>query len=422
MLMAIQIPIVEFNPTKFASEIWDHPARFKQICWHRRARKTTLALNKLIKEACATENCVYGYIGPTYKQAKSIIWRDPRMLKRWLPREVLKKDPNESELYCEFITGSILQVLGADDPDSLRGKNFKGVVLDEWALMKPMVWEEILRPILTENKGWAWFLFTPKGKNHAFKYWNQCKQWGIDWQTFFLSVQNSGLIEQHELDMARNEMPEMLYKQEFECEFLEGEGSVFRGINKCISGELTGPASGGRYIMGVDLAKTEDYTVIIVFDQFSKRVVAFERFNQISWSLQKLKIMAIAKKYNDALCVIDSTGVGDPIVEDLQTNGLSVERFQFTTKSKKELIERLILAIEQRLILFPKINELIEELESFSYEITPNGFKYTAPDGYHDDCVIALGLAVHGLQGFLYSNTEQGQETNNFETIESSYR
>ena len=74
------------------------------------------------------------------------------------------------------------------------------------------------------------------------------------------------------------------------------------------------------------------------------------------------------------------------------------------------------------MILFPKINELIEELESFSYEITPNGFKYTAPDGYHDDCVIALGLAVHGLQGFLYSNTEQGQETNNFETIESSYR
>jgi hypothetical protein len=331
------------------------------------------------------------------------------MLKTYLPRQVLKKDPNESELYCEFFNGSILQVLGADEPDSLRGKAFKGVVLDEWAMMKPMVWEEILRPIVTENKGWVWFLFTPKGRNHAFRLWNNANDWsktGTDWANFFLPVTSSGLIDQVELERAKIEMPEILFKQEFMCEFIEGEGSVFRNIKKCVAGKLSDPVNGARYVIGVDLAKVNDFTVLVCIDQISKRVVAYDRFNEISWRVQKERIAKMAKDYNDALVIMDSTGLGDPILEDLQNAGIAIEGFKFTETSKRSLIERLILAIEQRYILFPDIPEMIAELESFGYELTKTGFRYTAPDGVHDDIVIALGLAVHGVQGNLYSSAE----------------
>lgn len=345
------------------------------------------------------------------------------MLKQYLPREILKKDPNESELYCEFFNNSVLQILGADDPDSLRGKAFKGVVLDEWAMMKPMVYEEIIRPIVTENGGWVWFLFTPKGRNHAFKYWNNAKDWGKDgeWANFFLDVNKSQLIDAEELEKARKQMPEMLYKQEFLCEFLEGEGSVFRNIKKCLAGQLQDPHPGARYVIGCDIAKVEDFTVMVCIDQISKRIVAFDRFNDISWRVQKERISAMAKKYNDALVILDATGIGDPILEDLQNNNLNVEGFKFTSTSKREIVERLVMAIEQRFILFPAtLTDLIFELESFSYEVNGDTFKYGAPDGIHDDCVMAMALAVHGLQGFLYSG---GQQTDyNFDNLVGSGR
>jgi len=171
-------------------------------------------------------------------------------------------------------------------------------------------------------------------------------------------------------------------------------------------GQLAEPQPGHRYVMGVDLARTEDFTVLICVDQGTNQVVAFDRFNEISWTLQKEKIAVMARKYNNAAVVVDASGVGDPIFEDLSRLGLNVEGFKFNSTSKTELVERLILAIEQRIVYFPNIPELVEELEAFTYELTPTGkFKYTAPDGQHDDCVIALGLALYGLHGNLYKTS-----------------
>jgi hypothetical protein len=404
----INVPMDTFQPNEWAKQVWNHPARFKQICWHRRARKTTLAINKLIKEACLTEKRTYAYIGPTYAQAKGIVWRDPMMLKRYLPRELLNKDPNETELYCEFNSGSVLQIRGADDPDSLRGVGYAGVIFDEWAMMKPAIWEEIIYPVLAANGGWAWFLFTPKGRNHAYHYWNNARQWK-DWQNFFLDVNSSGIVSPEELERAKSEMPEDLYKQEFLCNFLEGAGSVFKGINMCITGSLEDVKPGHRYVIGFDVAKTVDFNVLICVDQGTNQVVAFDRFNQTSWAYQKERAAIMARKYNDALIIIDSTGVGDPILEDLQRMNLKVEGFKFNQNSKEELVERLMLAISQRMIYFPIVRELLDELESYTYEILPSGrFRYNAPAGQHDDCVMALGLALFGLHGNLYKRSSVG--------------
>ena len=392
--------------------------RFKIVVWHRRARKTTMALNMLIEACCSTRNCTYGYIAPTFTQAKSIAVVDPMMLKYYLPAEVCKKPFNESDLRQEFITNSVLEIKGADKVDSLRGVGWNGVVLEEWATMRHgrQIWEEILEPILRENKGFAIFIFTPKGRNFASQYYERAKtDKSGDWGAFLLKASQSNLIAQEELDKAKESMPQRLYNQEFECDFLEDASSVFHDVERCVSGVLTPPTVGRKYVMGVDLGRTNDFTVLTVMDIGSNNVVAFQRFTQTGWDFQKEKIVLLAKQYNNARIVIDATGFSAgsvvaedlkkmPIVEDLKIVSLSVVPFNFTHNSKKALVEKLIVSIEQGLISFPNIPELVDELRAFTYEVTQTGnVKYTSPEGLHDDCVMSLGLAVYGLGSFIYA-------------------
>jgi hypothetical protein len=140
-------------------------------------------------------------------------------------------------------------------------------------------------------------------------------------------------------------------------------------------------------------------------DATTRELVYFERFQDVSWPVQKLKIQEIAGKYNNALTILDSTGVGDPIADDLRHANISLyyeddrPGYKFTSDSKKRLIENLAIAIEQRLITFPLIEVLIEELRNYEYNLTARGrIEYGAPDGKHDDCVTALALACWAIR------------------------
>lgn len=409
----IKVPVQKFldGLTQWQKQILKdfdkQSARFFLINWHRRARKTTLAINILIRECVANPKSRYGYITSTYRAAKNIVWRDPNMLKSYLPTELVKKF-NDTELFVEFKNGSILSLHGSDDPDSLRGVDFSGVVIDEWPLVKKEVWEEIIRPIISQDiKRWAIFIFTPKGKNHAYHYWIKTKE-NTEWKTYILRASESGILLDSELAKMKIEVPERVYAQEMECEFNDDASSVFRGVSNCVSGSFEAPQRGSSYVTGVDLARTEDYTVLATMCRETKHLVDFQRFNMVDWSLQKEKIIETARKYNSQVC-IDASGVGDPIVQDLKQAGVSIPDsgiIKFTNETKKQLIERLIVSIEQRLITFPKVDVLLEELSAFGYELTPGGYvRYTAPEGYHDDAVIALSLAVHGVRNFLYSRS-----------------
>lgn len=392
--------------------------RFKVICWHRRARKTTYALNQLIQECCSNYDQTYGYVAPTYTQAKSIAVVDPMMLRRYLPREVCKKPFNESELRQEFITGSVLEIKGADKPDSIRGVGWRGVVLEEWAMMRNgrIIWEEILEPILRENKGWAIFIFTPKGRNFAYEYYLKAKaDKSGDWTHSILPASVSGLIDSDELLKARESMPQRLFAQEFECDFLEDASSVFHGVDSIVAGGQEAPKPGHKYIMGVDLGRTHDYTVLNTIDISTGHTVNHVRISDTSWAIQKEKIVIQAKRYNNARIIIDATGFSAgsaiaedlkriPIVEDLKQVNLQVVPFNFSNSSKRALVEKLIVAIEQQLITIPNIPELVDELKAYTYEMTPMGnIRYTAPEGMYDDCVMALGLAIWGMGSYIYA-------------------
>jgi hypothetical protein len=188
--------------------------RFAVVVAHRRLGKSVSAVNHLIREAIQNnrEAPRYAYIGPTYSQTKRVIW--DYLLKFTQP---LNATANIAELRVDF-WGRRIQLAGSDNPDSLRGQYFDGVVFDEFGDQDPRIWSEVVRPALSDRMGWALFLGTPKGANH-FKTMRDHAAEHNDWDMLEFRASETGLIPQSELDAARSEMGDDKYLQEFECSF-----------------------------------------------------------------------------------------------------------------------------------------------------------------------------------------------------------
>jgi hypothetical protein len=382
----------------------------KVLVIHRRAGKTAVAINALIMEANRPENIgkIFHYVFPQKSQAKEAVWKDPSMLFNYLPAELVDHK-NEVELTIYLKNKSQIYLKGADDPDAMRGTNPFGVVFDEYSQMKVEVYNEIYRPILAANGGWIWFVGTPKGKNDFYNKFRFAQEHPEKWQTLLLKASESKIIPAEELQAAREQLPMQAFNQEFECEFLEGAGTVFRRIKENIKNKLQDPLGGASYKIGLDLAKYEDFTVLTVVDRSTFEVVYIDRFNQIDYNLQKARIEAVARRYNNAPITIDHNSIGAPIAEDLRRTGIQVDDFTFTNESKKALIENLVVMLEQDQLSLPDYSPLIREMEDFSYTLSPRPpyrVFYSAPEGQHDDCVISLALAFWRIGGKIPMNGE----------------
>lgn len=213
--------------------------------WHRRAHKTTLAINILIRECCKYPKSKFAYVAPTQVWAREVIWDDPIMLWDALPDKAeMGWKANEQKMLIKFANGSMLKMGGSDKPDALRGPDYDGVVLDEWALHKPETWTLIFRPIIagpkktpTSRERWAMFLYTPKGENHATMMFNnaacvedearlptrgkadKCKP---GWFASRLIADESKIISRAELDKMLDEVAQGVltqadYDQEMQC-------------------------------------------------------------------------------------------------------------------------------------------------------------------------------------------------------------
>lgn len=341
---------------------------------------------------------VFWYVAPYYSEAKDTVWRDPEMLKRYLPDEIVEKK-NDSELIVYFNNGSVLEVKGADNPDSLRGPNPYVTILDEFPQMKPEVWREIIYPITVMNpEAQVWFIGTPKPQGQWAKELHEDAATKKDWYSMTLNVEDSNILDDEQIEEAKDNSPtQAAFEQEMMCKWLGEEGVVFRNVEKCVVGEPTEMEYDSRYKFqfGIDLARHVDWTVIVGVNLMNHRVEIFDRFNEIDYNLQKARIEAVLRRYGNAYCQVDETGVGEPIVTDLQDRGLNVKGIKISEPVKKNLITNLALHIEQQKVSMPNIRDLVDELKIFGYEVTKAGrIRYSAPSGKHDDCVIALALAL----------------------------
>jgi hypothetical protein len=287
----------------------------------------------------------------------------------------------------------------ADNPDSLRSQGLKVLWVDEGAQIAEEAWTLALRPALMDQKGIAFFTGTPRGHNWYFQLWTRGQDPSqTDYKSWSFPSSSNPYLDPTEIASFARDMPELAYRQEVMAEFLIDIGSVFREVDRIVKGTLQPPQPGKQYVMGVDLAKLCDFTVLIILDM-EGHLVAFDRFSQLDWVFQRKRIVQLSQQYKDARLQIDSTGVGDPVCDELQRENVRVDRYKFTNATKKDLIENLSMMIENQQITIPQIPELINELKLYGYKTSPSGnVQYGAPEGYHDDCVIALALAAWQLK------------------------
>ena len=207
---------LDYRPRRQFKPFHDRTQRWACLVAHRRAGKTVATINDTIMRAVrgAKPDGRYAYIAPLYNQAKDIAWA---YLKHYA-YPLLADSPNESELRVDLINGSRIRLYGADNPDRLRGIYLDGVILDEFGDMKPAIWTDVLRPALSDRKGWATFIGTPKGKNEFWDVWSRAQSDG-EWFAMMLKASETGLIDAEELAEARKQMGPDQYEQEYECSF-----------------------------------------------------------------------------------------------------------------------------------------------------------------------------------------------------------
>lgn len=336
----------------------------------------------------ALEGRPAGWFAPTYKILGDA-WREATAALAPAVRSVDKSDKR-----IELLTGGVIEFWSLEKPDAGRSRKYAEVVVDEAGVVRDLSdrWNMAIRPTLADFKGGGWMLGTPKGRGDFYRFFALGTGNKPGWACFSGASQDNPIIDPAEVQAALDAgMPHHVWRQEFFGEPADDGGNPFglQAIAECVAPmSVAKPA-----VYGVDLAKSDDWTVVIGLDE-DGAVCYFDRW-QGPW-LQTMPRLIQKIGYTQAL--VDSTGVGDPIVEQLQRELPLVEGFKFSSTSKQQLMEGLAAAIQTRGVRYPD-GEIRRELEVFEYEYTKNGVRYSAPQGLHDDCVCALALAVKKLRG-----------------------
>ena len=243
---AYEVGRVAYEPRSQFVPFHERDKRWAVIVAHRRAGKTVACILELLTRALSTTKpqARYAYIAPYREQAKTVAWEYLKFYAQSVVLDVTS-DFRESDLQVKLFNGATIRLFGADNPNALRGIYLDGVVLDEYADMKPSLWGEVIRPTLSDRKGWAVFIGTPKGRNafHTLIYGDEDKPGAItdpEWFTLILKASETGILPESELADARKTMTENQYLQEYECSFEAAViGAVYakellyaRGTNK----------------------------------------------------------------------------------------------------------------------------------------------------------------------------------------------
>lgn len=299
---------------------------------------------------------------------------------------------NETKLRLTLPNGAIIEFKSADKPDNLYGDDVYAAVFDEFTRAKEAAWVA-LRTTLTATKGKCKFIGNVRGKkNWGYKLGLKARSDEPGYEYFKVTAQdavNAGLLEAIEIEQARRDLPENAFKELYLAEALDDQANPF-GI-EFITRQIR-PLSGGYPVcFGIDLAKSVDWVVVTGLDS-NGQICVFERW-QSDWAQTRRRIISIV---GATPAFIDSTGVGDPIAEDIRRECGAVENYHFTAQSKQKLMEGLANGLQNgKVTVLDGI--MREELESFEFEYSRTGVKYSAPDGMHDDCVCSLALAYQKL-------------------------
>lgn len=376
-------------------QIATHPAKTKVLSMGRRWGKTVLG-GTVCGNALAQHGRV-AWIAPTYKNTRPM-WR-------WLLLATLgdvrgkRMKVSRAERTITTNRGGFLGIYSGDNIDSIRGEAFHLIVIDEAARIPETAWSDAIMPTLADYGGDAILISTPKGKNWFYHEWLRGIERGNEiacWTSPTSANPNPNIRRAFQL--AKERVPADTYKQEWLAEFVDA-GAVFRNITNCMKSPLEhDPYAHLKHtkVAGIDWGKQNDFTAISVGCVDCGVELAKDRFNQLDWHFQRGRLRALYDKWRPVAMLAESNSIGDPNIEALQREGVPVYPFVTTAQSKPPLIENLALAFEREEWQFQSDLVWTTELESFERKISPTTGRssYGAPEGSHDDTVIARSLMV----------------------------
>lgn len=371
-------------------------AQFREVMAGRQSGKTMVGIAEICMDAMTNPRHIDFWVCPNYK-VKPRAWRG---LTDFLPKEVISKK-NETESYLQLVNGSEIRVTSADAEGSLVSESLDFAVCDEAGQWKEKAWFQGIAPMFAARPhAKALLIGTPRGKNWFHRMWLK-GQPGPDKEpehdSFHWKSEDSPYVSKQFLATQKRDIPQDTYLQEYEANPLDNASAVFRNFRHCIR---NWPMLPDQFMcLGIDLARKIDFSAVVAMNG-KKQVVEIQRFQE-DWPDQKRRIVASSFRLNSARMVVDATGEGDVLIGFLREAGMQVEEFLLSNQSKQKLLDNLKVDFEQSLISIPQDDLLISELEAYQYEYDEETrkMKYSAPEGMHDDLVIALALAAWGQRG-----------------------
>jgi len=375
------------------NSINNEPYKYYILSIGRQFGKTLLATNQMMYWALNNNNVKIGWVSPIYRQSKKVFKETYKAFEK--RPEIYSKKTSHSDLIIEYVTGSSIQFFSAENYDNIRGNTFDYLICDEFAFMNSEAWTEVLRATVLVRGKKVLLISTPKGKNHFHQIFNLSGDNSL-YKSYHLTSYDNPLIDAKEIDDARATLPEHVFRQEYLAEFVDGGSGLFINPITITSAEKT-----NRMYAGLDIGRADDYTVLSVFNDKGD-MYYIERWNHDTWANIVGKVTQRINEFN-CYTFVEVNGVGDPIYEQVKSkvnDANLIKPFVTTSKSKQDIIEQLVVANQNKEVRFIDKEWLLKELDLFTYEYNPKtkSVRYSAPNGFHDDGVMASAIGYNAMK------------------------
>lgn len=331
-----------------------------------------------------------------FDKTRGKAWRD---FGHFVPREIIKRS-HESEAWFEFRNGARISMRSAEGMTSMVSERLHGLVCDEFCQYRPQVYDDYLAPMLATTNGPVVFLGSPWGLNWGYRTYMKGVEGLAGWWSIRWRSADSPYVDKIWLAERKLDTPDRVYRQQYDAEFLTEGGEIFRNVDAAIA-----PASpSDNYtVIGFDVARTRDWSHLYAFNSRGEWVDS-KRVGHLDWSVQRMSVIEMYKRLKAQMVLIDVTGMGpqkvaaEIVARDLSQDGVRVVAVDLYAEMKAAVIQHLMLKFD-----LGQIRISMDTAEQFrhytSVELPSGNERFSAPEGEHDDEVMAAALAVWGLRG-----------------------